>query len=372
MNILVIIGCYPPDHSGAGLRILRTYSRLAEQYGVAFNVLAEPVRIPEGQSDYPNVTRIASAQFPLFLITKLAAVLIRNKNAIDLVHCIGPTRMTVVAAFLCRLLRIPYVTEMSIDYDVEKSKRNPVAKFILTPYFQPARAIALTPRIANIYEGFGTDKNHIYIRPNPVMMPDATGISPDEDFLVRVKTLPARHKHLVLGRICDRKNQLQAIEILKHMTPDHALILAGPVLDKNDEAYLQTLADTARIAEIEDRVLIYPQAVKKPEFLYQEIASLWCVSIFEGLPNVVLEALWNGRPVFVNKDLGLGGWLITDVNGLEIDLDADLSVPARRIQDKMQAGYDSATIQKTSRAAFNPDMIIDQTMVVLKQAAGEK
>ena len=243
---------------------------------------------------------------------------------------------------------------MSLDYDAAKAQR---AKPLMAPFFTPNLAIALTPRIATLYRAFGQPDSKIFIRPNPVMMQP-------NDSVDATPHLPTPYKHLMLGRICPRKNQLRGLELLSKLPPDHGLIIAGPLVEKEDAAYLEKLKSEIARLDLTPRVALHPHAIKNPYALYEKITSLWCLSTHEGLPNVVLEALWMGKPCFVNRDLGLKNYVINNKNGADINLN-DLTNAATIT--KTLSMIDESAIQKDARAAFDPGKINDKTYLLFKK-----
>lgn len=357
MNVQIVFGRYPPDHSGGGLRIQRTYEAMKDRYGLSYHVLAEPVRTNTGIPDPSNVARLSSAGLAPLLALRVLGFLYKKRKTLDLIHCIGPTRLTVLAAFWGKCLGIPVISEISLDYDHKAKRQNLFYRFLLPYFYKPDAAIALSPRIAKDFESYGLPQSKIYLRPNPVFQePDK--ISENNMIESQVKSFSKDYKHLILGRFGERKNQLAGLEILKHLPADHGLILAGPVLE--DEGYIDKIKRVIADHNLESQTLIISETVPNPHALYPLITSLWCPSKREGLPNVVLEALWHGRPCFVNKELGLDGYVITPDDGGAFDIDK-IQQAANMIEERLKVGFDHDAIQKQARSAFNPDTIIDET-----------
>jgi glycosyltransferase involved in cell wall biosynthesis len=365
MRVLVIIGHYPPDHSGAGLRISRTYAAMQSRHPeLSWRVIAEPVRMADSAQDLPHVVRLASSLPVPVLAARLLMTLLWNARKIDLVHCIGLTVTPVLGAFFSKLLRLPCVSETSLDYDPKRKSSGRIEDFLLRCYFKPDGVIALTPRIAAVHRAFGARDADIYSRPNPVMMDG--GATLDAGLRRKIEAMPVRFRHLVLGRFCERKNQTYAVDILAHLPAAHGLVLAGPVL--GDQDYVEMLrADIAR-SGLQDRVLLWPQAVNDPGGLYRLMTSLWCPSLKEGLPNVVLEMLWEGRPCFVNEALGLEGYVIRPENGAAFPAE-DASRAAEIVQRSLDTGYDGKVIAGAAQAAFDPARITEDTFRFLNRYA---
>jgi glycosyltransferase involved in cell wall biosynthesis len=365
MNVLLINGSFPPDHSGGGLRLLRTYTYLAAKYNVGFFVICDPVRIKEPYQELPNVKRVSPTLPAFILIPRMMYEILMRYNKTDIVHILGPNRTAFIAALICRILKIPYISESSIDYTPSKKASGGFSKFFLHSFFKADGAIALTPRIAQTYKNFGMAPEKIFLRPNPVFLED-THENNDADLLHVLEDNKDAKFHLIFGRIGDRKNQLEAVRVLAFLPADHKLIIAGPAMDSADEAYAQELKAETNSLGLQSRVTLYPRTVHNPFRLYRCITSLWCFSKLEGLPNVILEALWIGKPCFTTDNLGLGQWLIDDKNGAEIPFAASPQEKALLIARHLGNTYDEKAIQGRSRKEFSPDAINDKTYVFLK------
>jgi glycosyltransferase involved in cell wall biosynthesis len=368
MHVLVIIGRYPPDHSGAGLRISRTYEAMrAQNAALVYDVIAEPVRIENAPADPAHVTRLDSALPVPMLALRLFRAMWEKRSHIDLVHCIGPTRMTVLGAFFAKIMGLPCVTETSLDYDAAAKAGNPLHRFLLARYYRPDGVIALTPRIADVYRSFGAEDADIYLRPNPVMMDASEALSAqDAELLALIEKMPAAYRHLVLGRFGVRKNQQYAIDMLAQLPEAHGLVLAGPVLEEED--YVAMLRDYTAKLGLRERVILWPHAIDNPRLFYRRMTSLWCPSLAEGLPNVVLEMLWEGGLCFVNDALGLDGYVIDANNGAAFpggSAAAAASVVARR----MAEGYDNEAIRQAAREKFEPSRITAATFRFLSRCS---
>lgn len=133
-----------------------------------------------------------------------------------------------------------------------------------------------------------------------------------------------------VGSVCDRKNQLGAIEMLLPLLKarqDIAYLYAGGIID---EGYAQTIEKFAREQGIENRV-IYLGELKPGQELnkYYNLADC-CVfpTKAEAFSLVVLEAMSSGLPVFVNRELKI------DLDGcLRYESSEDLCMRIRFLLD---------------------------------------
>lgn len=374
MRVLVLIGRYPPDHSGAGLRIMRTYEAMKARHpDLEYKVIAEPVRTPNLPQDPPHVIlRLSSFMpSPLLMLRLFVAMAGVRARGVDLVHSIGPTKITVLGTFFARIFSIPCITETSLDYDVEKKNAGGfLNRFLLRHYYHPNGAIALTPRIKDVYRSFGMKDADLYLRPNPVMMDEAVSSAPsssDRELCGLVASLPVTFRHLVLGRFGGRKNQKFALDMLAHLPEEHGLVLAGPVL--GEEGYAAMLRAYIVEKKLQHRVVLCGRSVDDPRLLYGMMSSLWCPSLSEGLPNVVLEMLWEGKPCFASRALGLQDYILNGKNGNSFDPES-ASEAAATVRRFMEAGYDARAIRDGARRAFDPARITEETYVFLSRMAG--
>lgn len=360
MKILVVIGSYPPDHSGAGKRIRETYRAMQrharEVYGLAtvfdWRIMAPPTRLEAEVKDDGNVQRVLQTGFWGVFFTCLKSLI---KQDADIVHCVGLSRITLAAAWAALLLGHKFVFELSIDppAGLFGSLRGRILHY---PLRKAAGYIALTPRLHDFFRDLSWTRP-VFLRANPVTL----GIP--EDAPSHEGTV-----HLLLGRFTTRKGQSQALKTLALLPDTHRLILAGPVMGKSDEAYLAALKEEATSLGVEGRVSFQPAFIDDVAALIMQSDTVWCFSEREGLPNVVLEGLWCGRPAFVNASLGLSDLIVNGVNGQNLpDLPRE---KARMIAQEMKRGFDTDLIQRTARAYFDLDQHAAKTYAFLKKVSG--
>ena len=97
---------------------------------------------------------------------------------------------------------------------------------------------------------------------------------------------------LSVGRLCKQKNQEMLIKAFPYFLkkfPDYKLILVG---HGYDEVKLKKLC---KDLDIKNNVLFYGQ-IYKPEKFYKKSKLLILPSLYEGLPNVLIEAVNYGLP----------------------------------------------------------------------------
>lgn len=346
MKVLILIGSFPPDHSGAGLRIQKTYEFLEKNHDLKWEVLtlSRGNNIPGRLS---NVSYVDPGSF-FSMIRFCLKVIFSN---CDLLHIVGNSYLSRYGCFLANLLHKKYIVELSID-PVEDEKQSWKKILLEKAFFAASGFIALTPRIKEYFESRDGYKR-IFLRPNPVTL-DLRDAGPTEK---SVDQYQKKHEfaHLLVGRFTKRKGHMEALEMLNQGSI-HEIIFAGPVLGDEDRKYLEDLKEYINSHDMQERVTIIPEMVLNLTPLIDKVDSLWCLSEREGLPNVVLEALWQGRPVFVKSSLGLGHIVTDGENGFNLET-PDLRV----IEEAMKKGFDNDKISAKAKESFSIERHSAQT-----------
>ncbi|WP_020410678.1 glycosyltransferase family 4 protein [Hahella ganghwensis] len=355
MRLLVTIGAYPPDHSGAGKRIRETYSTIersdkAKGGTFTWKVLSHHVRLSTDINDDTNVSRIKEGKK---LPTILACMRHIRYHQIDIVHCVGISKITMCSAWAAIFLRRPYIFELSIDppEDTLTRFKNKVFNY---PLRKASGYIALTSRLKAFFQQI-SNSQPIFLRPNPVTL-NTDGVKGAD----LIPTLP----HLLLGRFSKRKGQEVAIRTLSHLPDTERLILAGPVIGQQDRDYVASLRELVAQLGLENRVEFRTEFVRDVASQIGQCQSVWCFSEREGLPNVVLEALWCGRPAFVNAGLGLQD-IVTDYeNGL--NLPGSPKEKALLIRSALSKDFDNELIRAKAQKLFDLQVHAEKTHQFIK------
>ncbi len=271
-----------------------------------WHVVTHPVRMSTTGQDSQNVTRIRDSSKWLIILKCIMALI---KFRPDVIHCVGMSKISFGCAWAARLLQIPFIFELSID-PPENTLLDTRNKWFERPLQSSSGFIALTPRIKKLFTELNSDIP-IFLRPNPVTLPANIDIRA-LDFNPPI--------HLLLGRFTLRKGQLEALNTLSLLPNSHKLILAGPILNRSDQDFVERLRKRATELNISSRVEFECRFITDVADLMQKASSIWCFSEREGLPNVVLEGLWLGRPAFVKKNLGLEHLIIDGFNGFNLSV----------------------------------------------------
>lgn len=354
MRILIVIGSFPPEHSGAGIRTEKTYARMAELYPIDWSVVTVK-REKNSISHAENVSCIDILTFQ----GKIDLFIHILRGEYDLIHCVGQSSITWLSAWYSLFLRKNYVCELSIDPD-RKAKNSLRQAIFSKAFFKATAYIALTPRLKTVFQSKDKAKP-VFLRPNPVTL-DMRSLQ-EASFVTPIPR-SALYSHLLLGRFIARKGHKKALALLS-LLPDHEIIFAGPVIGEQDIEYLKELRGYVARNGFSERVHFLDRQIDDVRPLMENMDSLWCLSEREGLPNVVLEALWLGKPVFVNADLGLDYVVLDGVNGYSLQGNADSD--ASLIDKAMRAAFDHERIQADARRDFSLDRHVNETWSFLNK-----
>lgn len=364
MNILIVIDKMPPDTGGAFIRTGRTYEAIQRSTGITARFICHEGVEAEPEEDRQQ--RIFRLQYRVTSVRGLLAfVSLFRKYATraDVVHLVGLNPLTILAAWLLYISRKIYISELTID---KQYSRNPFKRLALHAFFNGTAAVAITPRLAKVFEEKGQAPDRIFTRPNPVFESGASvqAAGYPGALVSRMERGEGKIWHLMVGYISERKNQLMALEVLSMLPTAHCLMIVGPV-GKNESAYLVRLQAQVKKMELQKRVVIHDQFVSVVDPLYQEAASLWSLSVREGSPNVVSEALMQGCPVFVNRSLGLEGFLFEqDVDGAA--LPEEPSEAAAAILHFLSGTPDRSGIKRRAGQRFDKEYHVCKTVEFIK------
>ncbi len=352
-RILVAVGNYPPGYGGAGLRVHNTYRRLRESLPLEIQAVTVGGRGDRaGCAEYDGVTIFETGARTGFWaqFTAIGGLLRqRGLRHFDIVHALGQSGVATAASTWALLLGIPLVRELTVNEPVSTSL-GPAAFIRRLGFRRADLVIALNAGLkARLIEA-GVDPGRIWERPNPVDTARFHPPSPEQRQAARrafglQETSPT---HLLLGRLCPRKNQLFALEVLAQLPPEHRLLLLGPAL-QGDAPYVAAIAEQIAASGLEDRVIFRPRHIDNPLEAYHAADSCWIPSSSEGMPNVLLEAQVCGLPVVVNRALELEEHVTDGHNGFLCDLEAGtFATAAKRATEQLA---DEATRSRIAAAA---------------------
>jgi glycosyltransferase involved in cell wall biosynthesis len=379
LRVLVVTGSYPPEHTGSGLRIAATYTRLTARHPVTHRVLT---LAPSGRpvpAAAPPAVRV-EARGTATRLAILARHVVRFGRGADVAHLVGLTRETRVAAVVLRALGTPYTVEPSVDRTPERppawSPAGWVTRWTDRLLLGNHAFVALTSRIAALHDPHDGDRTGLHLRPNPYHREVTRAVEVAGVSEVAAPALPPRpagaasYRHVVLGRLCPRKGHDQALTWLRHLPDEHTLVFAGPLKEAEDEPYLRRLEATiAADPRLRDRVTIVPRFVD-PLAVLAEVDTVWIPSLLEGMPNVAVEAACQGAQVVLGDWLAAAEWFTT-LPGTCVAVPAD-GPAAAAIAALCADRPPRAALAAAARERFDLDRHVDALHDHLRATAGSR
>jgi len=343
MKVLMVASKYPPEYAGPGVRLHRSYMRLAEGGEIERRVICNSVE-SSGYADYSHdgvaVRRISSARGrddgrtgrlrqALKVYCEAARTLpALAREAFDAVHVFGTAASPATAILWARLRHIPLVIEL-VTAGASPSQSLPGLIHLWQPRLhERTLIIAISEKLRRSCATLGYERN-VWCRPNPV---DEARFVPDPEARAqgRSELTPFAAEDTVLcsvAKFMPQKNQLFLIEMLAALPASCKLVLAGPVVDSGplatrDRGYLKAIRARVRDLGLEDRVHLVLEFVDAAA--YMKLADVYLMpNLLEGLGTPLLEALACGLPVVANRgEESFHEWIVEGQSGFLRDLDA--------------------------------------------------
>ena len=176
---------------------------------------------------------------------------------------------------------------------------------------------------------------------------------------------------LFAGRLAEQKridDLLKALDLLQHVQPDLRTLIAG------DGPLRTSLEQTAHAYDLEGRVRFLGHREDVPRLM--AAADLVVLpSAYEGLPNLVLEAMRFGKPVVATAAPGTTEVVVDGQTGVLVPV-GDPPLLARAIRDVVRDPELARRLGEAGRArvdaAFRSETMIEQFAALFEQLARAK
>lgn len=165
------------------------------------------------------------------------------------------------------------------------------------------RLLCVSESMRRAMIGAGYDPEKVRTVYNPVLKP--VGNEPDEVLLAKIREKSRVDRWLFyLGRISPRKNQIEAVETLRHLRnitgEQWGLLLAGDADEEYEAELDRMIAASGLGAEVLKLGL-----VERPGWLFDVAEAFVMTSKSEGLARVLIESFLCGKPAFALPQDGL-------------------------------------------------------------------
>lgn len=345
-GVLLVMGAYYPELSGAGLQTRSLVRTLADR--VDFTVLtttADASLALADRQDGIEVYRIpvnpASAWSKLAAIVRFTSVFVRLSRRFSIVHLHGFSQKSILVVALARLARKKIaikLTSLGHDDPVSMSRRGRIA---YACYAKADAFFGVSPGFGDAYDASGLPPHRFYLMPNGV---DAArfrpGTAEDRAALRRDLQLPAASRIVLFVGFFSRDKRPDAVfeawAAVAASIPDSVLVFVGATRTPYYEID-PTLADEIRLraaaSDLRDRVR-FVESTDVVERFTRAADVFVLASVREGMPNALLEAMSTGLPCISTRITGVTDVLIEEGrNGLLIPPDdrAGLEQALRRL-----------------------------------------
>ena len=363
MKILLITDSYPPDHTGSGKRLQLTYKHLRKKYGLNFEVISLYPRKEVLKGNNDEVILWLPKSFRVREILRLFYLLFSSERDYDLIHIAGRSKLTITASWVCILLKYPFIIEFVIDSSNNIQNKNIIKRMILKCFSKASGYIAMNKSIEDDYLKSGVAYKDILPRPNAYISKFENG---SKEHIIKADIgLNTQFNHLMISRICDRKGYFYALELIKKLPKEHGLYIRGPLLNKEDEIYLESLNKFISKNNLSNRVKIVPKFIESPELLMKEFDTLWMTSKREGFPNVVIESLCQGTPVVVGDWLSFVDYM-TPLEDRMVVVTDDIDDSANKLISFTKRKIDPTITKVRAREYFNFNKYLESTYTFFK------
>ncbi|WP_460168532.1 glycosyltransferase family 4 protein [Campylobacter concisus] len=319
IKILLVSSKFIEEYSGSGLRAYNTYKRLSDKYGIKFDVvsnsvslnnnlkykyndvdvyrISSPFNVPKERSLKRSVIVLADMLWEFFYSWLYIR---KNIKEYDLLHTFGNTFTIGFLTWYFSKKNKPIIRELCNDmpnpfYPIQFSR-------IMQKIFskENTMVVAISKRLEILARKFAI--KNIWSRPNPVNEDKFNLCSEEIKKILRKKYTKFSDQDTVLCHIaslCDRKNHIFLLDVLK-LLPDHFKLVIGGPENQRDPNMSEKICSRIKELDLEDRIQLKVGFVDNMDE-YIKLSDVFAFpSKAEGLGTPILEAQACGVPIVAN------------------------------------------------------------------------
>ncbi len=268
----------------------------------------------------------------------------------------------------CRIAQVPVVVVGEMAVDLWKGRFQKMLDRWLATWCD--RLVGNSNAVVDFYRRCGVPANCLAMIYSGAAAETPRAVDPDA---VRAEfgLEPSAPLILFAGRLAEQKrvdDLLKALDLLQHVQPDARALIAGagPLFER--------LAETAHTYHLDGRVKLLGHREDIPRLL--AAADLLVLpSAYEGLPNVVLEAMRFGKPVVATAAPGTTEVIIDGQTGLLVPV-GNVKLLARAMRDVLRDHALAARLGTGGRAYveahFRADTMIARFAELYESVARSK
>lgn len=322
----------------------------------------------------PLITIHAIPYLLLFPFSKIYKLV--KERDVEIIHAVMDSSLhTATAAFVSKMTGVPFVytmqamgtrTDHPLVDTVARFYDRTIERFVLK---RAKKVILLSKRLVSVARKLGVEESKIVIIPSGV---DYTYFDPKRSEIVKKAAMLRNDLNLnnkivigYVGRLAPQKGLTYLISAIKQVQKKHPNIVLLLVGEGPQKAKLETMSKNLKI----ETIFTGWQADVSPFYAIMDIFVL--PSLYEGLPNVILEAMAMERSVIATNVGGNGDLIENGLNGYLVP-SRNVDLLARRIltlceKNDLRAVMGSANRKKIQQL-FTWDRVIEQVEAVYEKA----
>lgn len=383
MNVLIGILMYPPDFTGAGLRIHRLYSNLRKKGVNKVYVITNSIsKIEKRTKTYDGIEiiyigcnkyagkqthigkKFLKTMFVLRIFLRTTLTFFKLQSEIDIIHTVDSSWLSSLIGWYALVIKKPLVKEIvSLGIDdpltLRETKLPLIKYFFLFPFHSARLVIVISPPLKDACIKYGLSSDKIWCRFNPIYL-DGVNEEDDKNEVLSYVDFSA-HRILWVGVIIRRKNLEFLLNAAFYLKGKVQLIIVGPHPDEDYFREIVSLSETITqetngrinisfLGRIDDR--------KELVTLYKNSQLFWFASHHEGLGNVVIESLLCGTPIVTLPVNNIMNYVIQNTEDGEVVNTDDPRYFADIVNKCLHTNtYDRDKIAERAKKRFNHDQI---------------